>query len=499
MSGRVVSFFKRTVSRDWSSQELAEFYRVEAAMLPSGLRVTPERGVTDEGDPWFIFCRAEDDEVIVHFARIEGRYLISAPSFGGNVSGYDFSTLVRDMVARNPVLRPARRDENVTFHPSALLVVLVASALLKMNHAAEAATVERPAGTPTPDPDAAPLRITIAGVEHIADLVSLETQQYAALLSAIALASGSSENLAMPVFVVTAPAPEPAQTQHESSAHHALAMDWSASGGGSGGDGGGGSVTPAPQTPAPASAPDGSTHVHDLAAAQMQPASLGGGVAPSADLVVASLASVPTTPPPMAPADDAAAAPGGNGPGVIQANHDLASSLLQAVGGNEPIMYTQTLPAAFVAPLHDGTHTSAATLVADSHDAATTVAAALPPSAPATEAVTPVFIPGGAGFDATPSAGVDTSFGAAPSSSLVPVPTAGAASEFAAVQTIMQNFAQMVGSHLAILVSGNQVIEYDYFAVDYTPAAVSAVTYDFPDGSHVSLVGLRSELPHTTV
>jgi len=110
-----------------------------------------------------------------------------------------------------------------------------------------------------------------------------------------------------------------------------------------------------------------------------------------------------------------------------------------------------------------------------------------------------VFIPGGPGPVAT-GAAAGTSFGAAPSTvsvaSSVPGP---GTTEFAAVLTIMQNFAQVVGPHLAVLVSGNQVIEYDYFAIDYTPTAVSAVTYDFADGSHVSLVGLRSELPHTAV
>ena len=50
MSGRVVSFFKHTVSRDWSAQELAEFYRVEAGLLQSGMRGSLDRGVTDEGD-----------------------------------------------------------------------------------------------------------------------------------------------------------------------------------------------------------------------------------------------------------------------------------------------------------------------------------------------------------------------------------------------------------------------------------------------------------------
>ena len=499
MSGRVVSFFKRTVSRDWSAQELAEFYRVEAALLQSGLRVSLDRGVTDEGDPWFVFCRAEDDEVIVHFARIDGRYLINAPGFGGNVTGHDFRALVRDMVERNPILRPAKREENVTLHPSALLVMLVASALLKMSHAAEAAAVERPAGAPAPDPDAPPPRITIAGVEHIAELVSQETQQYAVMLSAIALASGPLDTSSMPVFVVSAPAPEQPPSAHIPAPSHAFAMDWSVSGGGAAGAGGGGSgsVMPPPSATLPQPLPDGSAHIHDVVAGQTQPAPIGGAATPpSADLTMATLPAAPATPAAAAPAADTSSTPVANS-GLIQANHDLAGSLLQAFGGNEPIAYSDTLPAAFVAPLHDSVHTSVAALGVETHNAAPSPAA--PAAAPALEPDAPVFVAGGANFVATPPAGSDASFGTAPSSSLVPVAVSGAGA--AAVLAIMQNFAEVVGSHLAILVTGNgsQVIEYDYFAIDYTPAAVSAVTYDFADGSHVSLVGLRSELPHVTV
>jgi hypothetical protein len=498
MSGRVVSFFKRTVSRDWSSQELAEFYRVEAALLQSGLRVSLDRGVTDEGDPWFVFCRAEDDEVIVHFARIDGRYLISAPGFGGNVTGRDFRALVRDMVDRNPVLRPARREDNVTIHPSALLVMLVASALLKMSHAAEAAAVERPAGVPASDPDAAPLRITIAGVEHVADLVSQETQQYAAMLSAIALASGPLDASSMPVFVVSAAAPEQPFSDHAPALSHTLPLDWSPSGGGAGGDGGGGgSVMPPPPAALPQSTPDGSTHIHDLVAGQPQPAPISNGATPSTDLTMATLPTAPATPAATAPAADTTTTPVSNA-GLIQGNHDLAGSLLQAFGGNEPIAYSDTLPAAFVAPLHGSVHTSVTVLAAESPNASPSPMA--PVATPTTESGGLVFVAGGANYAATPAVVPDTSFGAAPSSSLIPVQTSGpGATEFAAVLSIMQNFAQVVGSHLAILVSGNQVIEYDYFAIDYTPAAVSAVTFDFSDGSHVSLVGLRSELPHATV
>jgi len=81
---------RRRAPRDWTAQELAEFYRVESILIQAGLWVVSARGLSDEGEPWFVFCRADDDEVIIHFARIDGRYVICAPAYGENATGHDF-------------------------------------------------------------------------------------------------------------------------------------------------------------------------------------------------------------------------------------------------------------------------------------------------------------------------------------------------------------------------------------------------------------------------
>src|ERR1700686_5301122 len=101
MAAELLSFFRpaKSVSGDWSSQEIAEFYRVEAALVQAGVSVFVDRGVSDEGDPWFVFCRSADGEVIVHFARISGNYLIAADSIGRPVQGPDFRKVLADFVA----------------------------------------------------------------------------------------------------------------------------------------------------------------------------------------------------------------------------------------------------------------------------------------------------------------------------------------------------------------------------------------------------------------
>jgi len=479
MSAHVVTFRRRAVPRDWSAQEVAEFYRVESALLRAGLRVSSDRGITDEGDPWFVFCRAEDDEVIAHFARIGGRYLISAPSYGSDVTGYDFCALVRGLVERHPVLQTERRGDNVAFHPSALLIVLVASALLKAGHAAEAASA-RAAEASSADADQVPLRVSAALPEHALDTASQEFQQNAVILSAIAFATAPLDAASVPTIVVTAPAPELPVADHAPAPLLALSLEP---------DpvvhvAGTGSLTPSPtHLPSLAPLPLGdATLAHDAAAWQLQAAPLTGTGSASTD----SGAAVANPPPPPWPYPLEQSIPGtAGGPPMhvagLSAVQDLAVTVLHVLGGNEPLVYQDALPAAFIAPLHDSVHATHA------------VAAESESSTQAATAVDSAAVHAGS----APVAGGTAS--AAPAQTPAALAPELSLADLNAVLANMQAFTKEVGSHLAVLVTSTQVIAYDAYAVDHTPAAVTAVTYDFVDGSSISLVGLPAELPHALV
>ena len=144
MAAQVLSFFQRSpryapVPADWSQQELAEFYRVESALIRAGIRVGTDRGVSDENEPWFVFYRSDDGEVVIHFARIDGEYVIAGPAYEEIARGFDFSALVRNMVARHPLIR--RSDSNnLSIHPAALLVAVVGTAFFKTGEARAAET-----------------------------------------------------------------------------------------------------------------------------------------------------------------------------------------------------------------------------------------------------------------------------------------------------------------------------------------------------------------------
>ena len=135
----------------------------KSILIQAGLRVTTARGLSDEGDPWFVFCRAEDDEVIIHFARIDGNYVISAPAYCGNAAGRDFRSLVRSLIEQHPMLQLRPRPDNLYLHPAALLVVLVATALVKLSPSAAAATPAAPDGADA-DRRAVPGQQRIAGL-----------------------------------------------------------------------------------------------------------------------------------------------------------------------------------------------------------------------------------------------------------------------------------------------------------------------------------------------
>lgn len=125
--------------RDWTQQELAEFYRVENALTQSGLRVSSDRGLSDEGDPWFIFFRDNDHEPLVHFARVDGYYIIASGAYDGIAKGKNFREMILDLLSRHRLdMEVAKKKSNVLFHPAALLITLVGVAFFKAPSSAQA-------------------------------------------------------------------------------------------------------------------------------------------------------------------------------------------------------------------------------------------------------------------------------------------------------------------------------------------------------------------------
>lgn len=126
----------RRAAADWDNQELAGLYRVEGLLVQANIHISTGRGVSDEGDPWFVFCR-EDGDVFVHLARIDGSYLLDSPGLTEVLHGADFAELISRFVrqiankttaaASNVVaLRPrVLQDQTIRLHPSVMLAALI--------------------------------------------------------------------------------------------------------------------------------------------------------------------------------------------------------------------------------------------------------------------------------------------------------------------------------------------------------------------------------------
>jgi len=100
----------RAHRRGWSSHELAQFHRVFDALWNAGLCIETDSGMTDEGEPWFVFCDVKSGEVVAHFAKISGKCAVYAPFLNDTLSGRIFPDLIERFLDRCPGRRTTCRD-----------------------------------------------------------------------------------------------------------------------------------------------------------------------------------------------------------------------------------------------------------------------------------------------------------------------------------------------------------------------------------------------------
>lgn len=130
-------------SGDWTNQELADLYRVEALLSQAGMRLETARGLTDEDDPWFVFC-SQDGDVFVHLARVDGHYLLDSPGLGSPIYGDDFNELVDMFVRHQAAIAPSgnvvrfrpgsNKDGVVRLHPAMMMAALIWTLYLASDH-----------------------------------------------------------------------------------------------------------------------------------------------------------------------------------------------------------------------------------------------------------------------------------------------------------------------------------------------------------------------------
>ncbi|MBM3486172.1 MAG: hypothetical protein FJX67_06010 [Alphaproteobacteria bacterium] len=118
--------------RGWTEQQRADLYRVADMLNWLGLNVVAESGMSDEGDPWFVFSRADTGEVVVHFARIDGTFVAASLPTEDVVRGRQFRDVIDALMRRQPAAPlPSRQNwRDVYSHPIAAVAAFVATALV---------------------------------------------------------------------------------------------------------------------------------------------------------------------------------------------------------------------------------------------------------------------------------------------------------------------------------------------------------------------------------
>lgn len=129
------------IAQGWSNQELADLYRTQRLLALAGITTVVDRGLSDEGDPWFIFMDARG-EVFVHFSRLDGLYMVASQVQDKPVWGDSLANLVTEFSkwvqparattggAQNVISIAGRSRNGVLVHPAASLAALVWSIYL---------------------------------------------------------------------------------------------------------------------------------------------------------------------------------------------------------------------------------------------------------------------------------------------------------------------------------------------------------------------------------
>jgi len=129
----ILAFRQPHKGQNWTNEELAELFRVVDILSRAGVAIDTDMGLSDEGEPWFAFCRADTGDVIVHFSRIDGQFVAVSAATDAVMRGNNFRRVAEALVNRQPLILPAPSSGQKLFlHPSVILTALVATTLAQM-------------------------------------------------------------------------------------------------------------------------------------------------------------------------------------------------------------------------------------------------------------------------------------------------------------------------------------------------------------------------------
>lgn len=204
MNATILSIFAKSdrwvsVPRNWTTQEVAELYRVCEHLGQAGIRVIIDTGLSDEGEPWAVFEQCETGDVVVHIARIDGELIVSNGVSGEIYRGANFRALTSQMLEGAPLALPRfGAGSNVVMHPRVVLTAFVAATvvlaeLARSTGAAEAREAQAKAAEVAPDGSAVDILSRLMSRDQAQLLASAQSSSTAVSIGLAAAAAYAAQ------------------------------------------------------------------------------------------------------------------------------------------------------------------------------------------------------------------------------------------------------------------------------------------------------------------
>jgi hypothetical protein len=143
LPNNVVAFQPRAVAGDWTATEMERLAELSRKLEAEGAHVGSVYGVSDAGDPWCVITN-EADEVLIHVARIGGRFVIHDAAADALQDGDTLWSACDRLLG--PAWRDGREDGVVIpLHQAQALLALVAALVFEHE-----GYDQRPVSSPAP-------------------------------------------------------------------------------------------------------------------------------------------------------------------------------------------------------------------------------------------------------------------------------------------------------------------------------------------------------------
>lgn len=118
--------------RDWTQQEMADFYRAHRLLVQNGVGIGMDRGIADDGDPWLAFFDLATQDVFLHVARIDQRCILVCDQLDLRITSASISELIATFEAEVCRIVSVRQEKagNVILHPAARIIMSISAVFL---------------------------------------------------------------------------------------------------------------------------------------------------------------------------------------------------------------------------------------------------------------------------------------------------------------------------------------------------------------------------------